>query len=95
MAVRADWNQISLRVNSVANADVSKLAGVMNVDETNAKLAIPRAEVEPAHAASCDEVSNAGTPGGFIALEGVDGNAPQCALPKTPGRVNLIGVECW
>lgn len=94
MAVRAHWNQISLRVNRIANANVSELARVMNMDETDAKLAIHSAEVETAHAASCAEVSDAGTPSGCIPLKGVDGNATHCSLPIALGVLNLIRVDC-
>jgi membrane carboxypeptidase/penicillin-binding protein len=86
VAVRADWNQVPLRVYSIANANVSELAGVMNVNETATKLAIGRCEVEAAHAARRAEVGDAGTPSGSVALESIDGNAPHRPLPKALGR---------
>ena len=45
------------------------------MDEACAKLAITRAKVEAAYAASCAEMRDAGTPSSGVALVGVDGDA--------------------
>ena len=59
MTVRADWNQVALRVNCIFLSDFSERYNMVNMDIASAHSSVGLFEIEPADGADAPVMRNA------------------------------------
>src|SRR5947207_244891 len=90
MAVRANGNQVLLRVNGITLANLTQRPSVVNVDESPAEFAVDRLKVEIADLTDSAKVGNASTPSTGVSLVTVDRGVRCRALPERLIRRNVV-----